>query len=250
MRQPHEVLGVPENATRAEIDEAYRRKLLYVNPNNFPMDSEEKLNIDAMRNEIIAAYKEIKEYSSAFSPALQQLDNAITTKRDLLIVLVFIPLMHSISASYVDYWLWRFLSISRILFFTFTVFILHYLYLLPSVLTRFLICKRYIQKIWLMILLGILFFPLGMILPVLISGSISASLDISISYLSSLLLRCMPDPLSSIMSNFIILRCGKINHKWFNFIKSCLLLQLLGLLILSIFKFNIWQLIGFMMRCG
>jgi len=47
MRQPYEILGVSENATRAEIDEAYKRKLLYVNPNNFPIDSEERLNVDA-----------------------------------------------------------------------------------------------------------------------------------------------------------------------------------------------------------
>lgn len=42
MRPPHEVLGIPENATGAQIEEAYNRKKLYLNPANFEEGSEEQ----------------------------------------------------------------------------------------------------------------------------------------------------------------------------------------------------------------
>ena len=35
MRQPHKVLGIRESATREEIEEARRRKLIYLNPDAF-----------------------------------------------------------------------------------------------------------------------------------------------------------------------------------------------------------------------
>lgn len=46
-RAPHETLGISENAAGAEIEEAYHRKKLYLNPANFEEGSKEREEINA-----------------------------------------------------------------------------------------------------------------------------------------------------------------------------------------------------------
>lgn len=61
-RAPHETLGVSANAAGAEIEEAYSRKKLYLNPANFEEGSEEQeetkaylLELDEARMKMLAA---------------------------------------------------------------------------------------------------------------------------------------------------------------------------------------------------
>lgn len=55
-KPPHEVLGVPENATRAEIDEAYRTRLIYANPKSFAEGTPEREKARAHCEELMRAY--------------------------------------------------------------------------------------------------------------------------------------------------------------------------------------------------
>lgn len=55
-KPPHEVLGVPENATRAEIDEAYRTRLIYANPKSFAEGTPEREKARAHCEELMQAY--------------------------------------------------------------------------------------------------------------------------------------------------------------------------------------------------
>jgi len=82
MRAPHEVLGIRDGATRAEIDEAYRRKLLYLNPNAFAEETPERKNA-------IEAYEEIKEaYTALTVPAVQHIPVTQESNRHLKPILI------------------------------------------------------------------------------------------------------------------------------------------------------------------
>lgn len=61
MRSPHEVLGISENATGVQIEEAYNRRKLYLNPANFENGSDEQeqvkayiLELDEARGKMLA----------------------------------------------------------------------------------------------------------------------------------------------------------------------------------------------------
>ena len=69
MRPPHEVLGVPENATGSQVEEAYGRKKLYLNPANFEDGSEEQELTKAYILELDEARERL--LSPGAQPALQ-----------------------------------------------------------------------------------------------------------------------------------------------------------------------------------
>ncbi len=52
MRPPHELLGIPEGATEREIEEAYNRRKLYLNPANFEEGTEEHEQTKALLLEL------------------------------------------------------------------------------------------------------------------------------------------------------------------------------------------------------
>lgn len=118
MRAPHEVLGIQDGATRAEIDEAYRRKLLYLNPNAFAEETPERKNA-------IKAYEEIKEAYAAlispqqpqattasavqYMPAIQE-DRGLKAIEMLKLTLRWIAVLPgSFIGAYIAYWICKFL---------------------------------------------------------------------------------------------------------------------------------------------
>lgn len=64
MRQPHKILSIRESATREEIEEACRRKLIYLNPNAFEKGTQE----------YESAVKEMYHVRRAYTAMMQSLD--------------------------------------------------------------------------------------------------------------------------------------------------------------------------------
>lgn len=56
MLAPHEILGITSSATIGEIEAAYRRKMLYSNPNNFAEGTTEWENATKMQEKLQCAY--------------------------------------------------------------------------------------------------------------------------------------------------------------------------------------------------
>lgn len=84
MRPPHELLGVSENATEREIEEAYNRRKLYLNPANFEEGTEEHerteallLELDEAKAKMLSRSQAPREASAsprAEAPALPEVD--------------------------------------------------------------------------------------------------------------------------------------------------------------------------------
>ena len=74
MMAPHEILGITANATIDEIEAAYRRKLLYSNPNNFAEGTAEWKNATKTQERLQYAYTTL--ISQISQPPSEQQDSA------------------------------------------------------------------------------------------------------------------------------------------------------------------------------
>lgn len=98
-KPPHEVLGVPENATRAEIDEAYRTRLIYANPKSFAEGTPERARALKSYEELVQAYDILRSSVASHQPAITT-KSTPKKKKPLIYAALSIVLLFGLSIGY------------------------------------------------------------------------------------------------------------------------------------------------------
>ena len=102
MLQSHEILGVPENATRQEIDAAYNRKMMHTNPDNFTEGSIEKEKAIQKRQTLMSAYDNLSstrttQNSNATIPKKDEYPRKMTPINKKIPIIVILILLYGVA---------------------------------------------------------------------------------------------------------------------------------------------------------